>query len=124
MARYAIISDLHGNIQALEAVLADIEQQGADGLICLGDLVGYGANPVEVIDTVRGTKINGVETVVLRGNHDDALLNPQMMHGLFNNAAQDSIHYALNTLHRLGADRYLPISDWFSNLPIKHEENY
>jgi len=41
----AIISDVHGNLEALEAVLADIDRQGVDGVICLGDIVGYGPNP-------------------------------------------------------------------------------
>jgi len=48
--RRALISDIHGNLEALEAVLADIEQQDTDEIFCLGDIVGYGPNPRECLD--------------------------------------------------------------------------
>ncbi|HEX5103162.1 MAG TPA: metallophosphoesterase family protein [Pirellulaceae bacterium] len=48
----AIISDIHGNLEALEAVLADIAQCGAEQTYCLGDIVGYGPNPCECLDIV------------------------------------------------------------------------
>lgn len=63
--KYAIISDIHGNIEALDAVLKEIGAQGADEIICLGDLVGYGADPNECVEATRG----GATTVVV-GNHD------------------------------------------------------
>jgi len=64
--RYLIISDLHANLEALEAVLRDAA--GAyDEVICCGDLVGYGADPNPVTDWVRGHC-----PVVVRGNHDRA----------------------------------------------------
>jgi putative phosphoesterase len=66
--RLAVFSDIHGNLQGLKAVLADIDQQGADIVWCGGDLVGYGANPGEVIDLVRG---RGIPTIM--GNYDDAV---------------------------------------------------
>src|ERR1043166_4148839 len=46
----AIISDVHGNLEALDAVLADIKSRGIDRTICLGDIIGYGPNPVECVD--------------------------------------------------------------------------
>ena len=46
----AIISDIHGNLEALQAVLADIKSQGISEIYCLGDVVGYGPNPRECID--------------------------------------------------------------------------
>ena len=52
----ALISDIHSNIEALEAVLADIRAQGVTEIYCLGDLVGYGPNPREVIDEVMKCK--------------------------------------------------------------------
>lgn len=64
----AIVSDIHGNIEALEAVLADAEQRGAREIICLGDVVGYGPNPCECLDRARKFK------VCLLGNHDQAAL--------------------------------------------------
>ena len=48
--KYAIISDIHGNLEGLEAVLADIESQGISEIYCLGDIIGYGPNPRECID--------------------------------------------------------------------------
>ena len=66
--RIAIFSDIHGNLQALEAVLADITAQKPDAVYCLGDLVGYGANPNEVTARVR---TEGVPTIM--GNYDDGV---------------------------------------------------
>jgi len=66
--RLAIISDVHGNLSALDAVLADIEGQHLDRVYCLGDLVGYGAFPNEVIDAIRRADI---PTVI--GNYDDGV---------------------------------------------------
>jgi predicted phosphodiesterase len=64
--RYLIVSDLHGNWQALEAVLRDSEGR-YDCTLCCGDLVGYGADPNKVVDWVRTNC-----SVVVRGNHDRA----------------------------------------------------
>jgi len=66
----AIVSDIHGNLEALEAVLRDIATRGVDCIWCLGDIVGYGPNPIEVTDLVRRNT-----TLCLLGNHDWALLN-------------------------------------------------
>ena len=65
----AIISDIHGNLEALEAVLADIRQQGIKEIFCLGDIIGYGPNPRECIDLV----IQNCQVTIL-GNHDQAAL--------------------------------------------------
>jgi predicted phosphodiesterase len=50
--RQALISDIHGNLEALNAVLADISSQSIDEIICLGDVVGYGPNPIECLELV------------------------------------------------------------------------
>ena len=52
MTKIAVISDIHGNIEALDAVLADIKSQGITTIYCLGDVVGYGPYPCECIDTL------------------------------------------------------------------------
>lgn len=67
--KYAIISDLHSNEEALENVLADIQSQGIEDVICLGDVVGYGPQPREVLE-----KTMRVVRVSLMGNHDEAVL--------------------------------------------------
>ncbi len=65
----ALISDIHGNFEALTAVLDDIRQQGISEIFCLGDVIGYGPNPVECLDMVRRKC-----AVCLLGNHDQAAL--------------------------------------------------
>lgn len=68
MMRIAVFSDIHGNLQALNAVLDDMAAQRPDAVYCLGDLVGYGANPDEVTDRIRR---EGFPTVM--GNYDDGV---------------------------------------------------
>jgi predicted phosphodiesterase len=63
--RTAVIADIHANLEALQAVLARIEDLGADEIVCLGDIVGYNADPNECVDIIRNRNI----TCVL-GNHD------------------------------------------------------
>jgi predicted phosphodiesterase len=67
--RVAVISDIHGNLHALEAVLADIDRQAPDEIWCLGDVVGYGPRPNECIALTRERA-----TVALCGNHDLAVI--------------------------------------------------
>jgi hypothetical protein len=61
----ALISDIHGNLQALEAVIADFRERGITECVCLGDIVGYGGNPVECLERVREVCQHS-----LLGNHD------------------------------------------------------
>ncbi|MCB0260060.1 MAG: metallophosphoesterase family protein [Calditrichae bacterium] len=70
--KIALISDIHGNLTALEAVLADIRRRGADRIICLGDLATLGPQPREVIARLRELDCPGI-----MGNHDAALLQPE-----------------------------------------------
>jgi putative phosphoesterase len=66
--KYAIFSDVHGNLPALEAVLSDIEGQGVDKILHCGDLVGYGPFPNEVANLIKSRGIAGV-----MGNYDDGV---------------------------------------------------
>jgi putative phosphoesterase len=66
--RIAIFSDVHGNIHALDAVLADLDAQQPERVYCLGDLVGYGAFPNEVVDRIRA---RAIPTII--GNYDDGV---------------------------------------------------
>ncbi len=63
--RYGIIADVHSNICGLKSVLAELEKEGVDEILCLGDVVGYNASPSECIDTVFQTCSH-----TIRGNHD------------------------------------------------------
>jgi predicted phosphodiesterase len=70
----AVISDIHANLEALEAVLAHIDQRGITRIICLGDLVGYGPNPQEVVQRVRERSILSVV-----GNHEMGVLSDRSL---------------------------------------------
>ena len=70
MRRFALLSDVHGNLTALEAVLADIDAAGVGERYCLGDLVGYGPEPAAVIARIRSLGI-----VTVRGNYDEGIGN-------------------------------------------------
>jgi predicted phosphodiesterase len=67
--RVAVISDIHGNLHALSAVLDEVERESPDAIWCLGDLVGYGPRPSECCDAVQGTA-----SLCLAGNHDLGVL--------------------------------------------------
>jgi putative phosphoesterase len=70
--RIAFISDIHGNFTALKAVLANIETQKVDRLICLGDVVTLGPQPKEVLETLQK-----LDCTFIKGNHDAAVLQPE-----------------------------------------------
>ncbi len=62
---YAILGDIHANLEALNAVLADTKAQGVTDYACMGDIVGYNANPVECLELIRD-----LDCPTVRGNHD------------------------------------------------------
>lgn len=68
--RYAVISDIHANLEALDVVLSDIAARAPDEIICLGDFVGYGPDPAASVERVRPTLAGAVV-----GNHDRAALD-------------------------------------------------
>ena len=70
----ALFADIHGNREALTACLADAQRAGAERYVFLGDLIGYGADPVWVVDRVADMVEAG--SVALLGNHDAAILTP------------------------------------------------
>ncbi len=79
--RLAIISDIHGNLPALDAVLASTRREGCDGLFCLGDVVGYGARPNECIERLVS---QGIPCIL--GNHDAAAIGRLNLEHMNNNA--------------------------------------
>jgi predicted phosphodiesterase len=91
--RYLILSDMHGNKQALDAVLEDAATLGYDAALVLGDLVGYGADPAAVIDATMALE----PAAMIRGNHDKvcAGLEPAT---LFNDIARHSIEWTATIL--------------------------
>lgn len=90
--RVAIFSDIHSNLEALEAVLADMETQRVDAKLCLGDIVGYSANPAECVD-----RILGMEIPTLLGNHDQVVTLDDSLEG-YNDLAKEGILYSRKQL--------------------------
>jgi predicted phosphodiesterase len=106
--RYAVISDVHANLEALRQVLDDAAACGAESVVCLGDVVGYGPLPVETVVRVREAC-----ALVLAGNHDDAV-SGRGDASAFNGLAADAV-----TRHRealSAADL-----DWLKALPYVGE---
>lgn len=92
--RYAVISDLHANFQAWKAIHLDLRANRVDYTICLGDMVGYGPQPAEVLQAVYSE----VDALVL-GNHDAAICG-KLDVSLFNPLAQASIRWTRAQLSR------------------------
>ncbi|HEX7375622.1 MAG TPA: metallophosphoesterase family protein [Pirellulales bacterium] len=112
----ALISDIHSNLEGLEAVLEDISKQGITEIYCLGDIIGYGPNPCECIDLVM--KMN----VCILGNHDQgALFDPEG----FNSGAERAIFW---TREQLESGHGSPAEnarrwDFLGELPRNRREN-
>lgn len=92
--RYAIISDIHGNLEALKKVLRSIKIHGVDEIICLGDIVGYGSDPNACVERIMKAEI---KTVV--GNHDYAAVDESIVSD-FNDNAKLAIAWTRSILSR------------------------
>ena len=103
--KYAVISDIHANLPALRAVLEDIEAQKCGRIVCLGDMVGYGRQPKECVEIVRGMGIPCV-----RGNHDEYCSAEGEIEG-FNLHAAEKIAWTREQLSE--SDR-----EWLRNLEL------
>ena len=75
--KYAIFGDIHANLEALEAVLVDAAEHNCTDFVCIGDIVGYNANPAECLDIVRK-----LDCPVVKGNHDEEVGNITPLEGL------------------------------------------
>src|SRR5207302_5591392 len=95
--KYAIIADIHANLEALNTVLADIKNQNCTHIACLGDVVGYNANPKECLDIVRAMNVP-----VVKGNHDEYCSSDEPLDG-FNPAAAEAVNWTRRQL--AGEDR-------------------
>jgi predicted phosphodiesterase len=106
----AIVSDIHANLEALEAVLADIAGESVDSIYCLGDIVGYGPNPRECIDRVLSFDLS------ILGNHDQgALYDPEG----FSSGAERAIFWTRDQLEMPNGDPEQMAKRWqfLSELP-------
>ena len=106
----AIVSDIHANLEALEAVLGDIAGESVDSIYCLGDIVGYGPNPRECIDRVLSFDLS------ILGNHDQgALYDPEG----FSSGAERAIFWTRDQLEMPNGDLEQMAKRWqfLSELP-------
>jgi predicted phosphodiesterase len=103
--RVAIISDIHSNMDALEAVEKDMQSWGVEQIISLGDNIGYGPEPGPVIDWLRSRKVASV-----MGNHEKALVNPVFLEG-FNPSARTALEINRQMLSQSACQ-------WIETLPV------
>ncbi len=106
--RFAIFSDIHSNLEAFEAVLADARDNNCTDFVCLGDVVGYNANPHECVERVRE-----MDCPVVKGNHDEqaSLLESSRD---FNEMAEAAIQWTRD--HLTEADK-----EWLRDLKLQRQ---
>lgn len=112
--KIAIISDIHGNLEAMLAVQKDMAKNKVDRVFCLGDVVGYGPNPLECLRIViKDMKAE----VVIKGNHEECLcdfvLNEEKVKNIMSDPAIAGIKYAKSVLHP-------SVIDMLEKLPLIH----
>ena len=90
--KFAIIADIHGNLDAFQVVLEDAKKQQVTNYACLGDVVGYNANPKECLDIVRTMNMPCV-----KGNHDEYCSSDEHLEG-FNPAAAEAVNWTRTQL--------------------------
>ncbi len=114
--RLAVLSDIHSNLEALESVLSDIDRRSVDDIICLGDIVGYGADPNACLELIRSRARFSV-----LGNHDQAVnVVEERIH--FNPSAERAVEWTASLLDE-NAREYLaslPYRVSFENLLFVH----
>ncbi len=97
--RYLVISDIHSNLPALEAVLKKAKKIGFEQIICLGDFVGYYPYPNEVINLIKDDLAHSVI-----GNHDYGILHPQTIQVYFNDLAKEALFYNIQVISKDSID--------------------
>ena len=108
--KIAVLSDIHSNLEALAAALSEIEARGADAIYCLGDIVGYGADPARCVDIVRE-----VCTQAVLGNHDLAVATGRGLKSLPPDGQEAArYNYAQLSPHQRA---------WLAALPLKVTAN-
>ena len=90
--KLAVISDIHANLEALQVVLKDVDAHAPDDVVCLGDVVGYGADPSECLSIVRDRC-----SIIIKGNHDEAAYDPEQAI-FFNFHARIAVEWTYNAL--------------------------
>ena len=116
MARVAILADIHGNLEALEAVLRRVDDCAVDAVVCLGDLIGYGPDPGRCVDLAHSAC-----DLIVMGNHDEAALVERTADRL-NERARASLEHARDRLDRwqTGLLSLLPYGAEFRGVSLAH----
>jgi predicted phosphodiesterase len=108
--RYAVISDVHGNLEALKNVLDHIGARGINTIFCLGDIIGYGPNPVECTELIMQNCF-----VCVKGNHDEAISEGIY---LFNPVAKKALQWSKKILETSSNPKRQEIWDYLCDLPL------
>src|SRR5262245_23792625 len=118
--KYGILGDIHANLEALEAVLGEMDKQGVDKYVSVGDLVGYGANPTECI-----AKVRELGAVVTAGNHDFAAVD-KLNIDFFNTYARESALWTRSVLSEEDKDfiKSLKLVEYCDNFTVVHSTLY
>ncbi|MCB9833520.1 MAG: metallophosphoesterase family protein [Planctomycetes bacterium] len=106
--RYGILGDIHGNLEALDAVLSSLAKEGVDRVLSVGDVVGYGADPSACIGRLRD-----IDAAVVAGNHDWAVVG-KLDTTFFNFYAKEAVDWTASVL---GRDEL----EWLGGLPLVRE---
>jgi diadenosine tetraphosphatase ApaH/serine/threonine PP2A family protein phosphatase len=115
--RLALMSDIHGNIQALDACLDHARAQHTDRFAFLGDLVGYGADPGTVVERLKPLMDEGA--IVLKGNHDEMAVNPPSEVKNIGSSTAGWTHSKLDDSQRAWLDA-LPLSAQLNKILLVH----
>ena len=113
--RRGIVSDIHGNFAALKAVLKDAQRMRLDEIVCLGDVIGYGARPGQCLDVARQFPWT------VKGNHEMGLLEPQRAEG-FSHRARDAVAWTRDLLALHGDLENERRRRFLQSLPESHRE--
>jgi len=114
--RYAVLSDIHGNLEALSAVMEFLAAQRIDRYLCLGDTMGYGADPTRCLE-----RLKACEAVMVAGNHDLACVGKLDVHW-FNEAARAAILWTRDQLSFTDVNelRRLPLTETVGPCTLVH----
>lgn len=116
LSKIAVLGDVHGNLHALHAVLADAHTRGVQAWVCVGDIVGYGSQPAECLKEVRS-----LTSLIVQGNHDHEASSDHSLDDL-RDVARAGIEHARRILTAEDRSflRGLPLSLEFENLTFVH----
>ena len=109
--RLALLSDIHANVQALDACMLHARAQRAQRFAFLGDLVGYGADPVAVVERIMLLTEEGA--IVVKGNHDDMAVSPPTDVKTLGDSTATWTHDQLSSAQRT----------WLNDLPLTHQQD-